>query len=150
MSAPDRARALLGVPFQHQGRDARVGLDCIGLLACVFADTPYAAHDARDYAPDPHDGLLEGRLRACFGEPVVAAPGREPVPLERLREGDVVALRYEHAIRHVGLIGAVQYGSERHLTLIHTDNMVGRVVEHRIDIKWARRIALVFRPEIAE
>jgi hypothetical protein len=146
LSALDRARAVLDVPFQHQGRNPAVGLDCIGLLAHSFAGTPYASHDATDYAPDPHDGLLESRLRAAFGEPVFVSPARVAVPLDVLQPGDVVALRYEHAIRHVGLVGSIAYGRETHLTLIHTDNMVGRVVEHRIDFKWARRIALVFRP----
>lgn len=137
------------MPFQHQGRTAR-GLDCIGLLACTFAGTRYASHDKTDYGRDPHDGLLETRLRACFGEPVLVSGWRVPVDLSQLQPGDVVALFYEAAIRHVGLIGSAEYDGQTHLTLIHTDNRVGRVVEHRIDPKWARRIALVFRPETAE
>ncbi|MFC0677532.1 NlpC/P60 family protein [Lysobacter korlensis] len=128
----------MGVPFVHQGRTRR-GLDCIGLLELALHDAGmghYAAHPANrtDYGRDPHRGLLEQRLREIFGEPVAD-----------MRPGDVVALRYAGPIRHVGLIGDHQHG----LSLIHTDSHLGRVTEHRIDDRWATRIALVFRPEVS-
>lgn len=134
MNAPDRARALIGVPWVHQGRNLAVGLDCIGLLAVVFAGTRYAEHDCTEYGRDPHDGLLERHLRSVFG-----------APRDDVQQGDVVAMRYVGPIRHVGIVGDHPHG----LSLIHTDASIGRVTEHRIDEKWARRIALVFRPESA-
>lgn len=131
MNAPDRARAYIGVPWVHQGRNPAVALDCIGLLACVFPE--YAHHDRTDYGRDPHAGILEAGLRAAFGDPVTD-----------MQPGDVVAVRYAGPVRHVGIVGAHPFG----LSLIHTDSSLGRVTEHRIDDKWARRIALVFRPEV--
>lgn len=88
-----------------------------------------------DYGRDPHAGLLEQRMADVFGAPVAD-----------MRPGDVVAIKYAGPIRHVGLIGEAEVGGVRYLTLIHTDSHLGRVTEHRIDDRWARRIALVFRP----
>lgn len=140
------ARAYLGVPFVHQGRTPR-GLDCIGLVTLALQDaglTQYALHAENrvDYGRDPNAGLLEQRLEVIFGAPVA----RGPVDLAELQPGDVVAIRFAGPIRHVALIGA----GPGYPTLIHTDSSLGRVTEHRIDPKWQRRIALVFRPEIVE
>lgn len=123
------------MPFVHQGRNPAAGLDCIGLLALALPEYAMHPENRADYARDPHHGLLEHRLRLIFGEPV-----------SDMQPGDVVALRYAGPIRHVGLVGDHPQG----LSLIHTDSRLGRVTEHRIDEKWARRIALVFRPETAE
>ena len=145
MTLAEAARRFLGVPFLHQGRDPVVGLDCIGLLAAAAREaglTRYLVHDRQDYGRDPHGGLLEARLRACFGEPVAGSP----VDLALLHEGDVLAMRFAGPVRHVGIVGVRDYEGPQ-LTVIHTDNGVGRVTEHRIDDKWRRRIALVFRPE---
>lgn len=147
MDAVEAARAYLGVPFVHQGRTRR-GLDCIGLVALALIDAGmghYALHPANrtDYGRDPHEGLLERRLRDIFGEPVATAPPGQPIDLCACRPGDVAALAYAGPIRHVGLIAEHPHG----LSLIHTDSHLGRVTEHRIDDRWARRVALVFRPE---
>lgn len=135
LNAPDRARSYIGVPFLHQGRNPAVGIDCIGLLALVFPEHAGHPENRADYGRNPHAGLLEQRMRVIFGEPV-----------GDMRPGDVVALKYAGPIRHVGVLGHGAHG----LTLIHTDAARGKVVEHHLDDKWARRIALVFRPEIAE
>jgi cell wall-associated NlpC family hydrolase len=138
LNAPDAARAYLGVPFVHQGR-TRFGLDCIGLLSLALRDAGlerYVDHpeNRADYSRTPHMGLLEARMRRIFGPPVAD-----------MQPGDVVALRYAGPIRHVGIVGDHPHG----LSLIHTDSHLGRVTEHRIDDRWAKRIALVFRPEVS-
>lgn len=42
----------LGVQYLHMGRDARVGLDCYGLLKCVFADLGRPLFEVEEYAKD--------------------------------------------------------------------------------------------------
>ena len=35
----------LGIPYKHMGRDAQDGLDCWGLIKCVYADLGYDIWD---------------------------------------------------------------------------------------------------------
>lgn len=128
------ARAYLGVPFLHQGRNPDVGIDCIGLLVLAARDCGLALdeHDRCNYPRNPSGGLLEQHLRAAFGAPAAG-----------LLPGDVVAIRYCGPVRHVGIVGELK-GT---LTLIHTSAApsVGRVTEHLINANWRRRIANAYR-----
>lgn len=129
----ERARAMLGVPFLHQGQNEK-GIDCVGLLAHAMA-FPFSRVPA--YPRDPHQGKLEATLTELFGPPLITNPESADV----LQPGDFVAMQYRGPVRHVGIVtdypGAVG--------LIHTDSMVGEVTEHRLDEKWLRRIVYVWR-----
>ena len=123
------ARSLLGVPWAHQGRDPAVGIDCAGMLLLAFDvedDTVYGRH--------PNEGLFEQRCEAHMGPPVDDEP----------RVGDVVLLGFgaHGAARHIGIIADYIYGG---LSIIHTDSIVGKVVEHPFDDKWKRRVRAVYR-----
>lgn len=132
----DAARAYLGRPFKHQGRNPAIGIDCIGLLVLAARDCglPQADADSTAYGKDPHDGLLESHLVAAFGP---------RLPTAQMQPGDIAAVDYAGAVRHVGIVGRLEDGA---LSLIHTNQRVGRVTEARIDAKWQRRIAGVYRP----
>lgn len=127
------------VPFLHQGRDEN-GADCIGLL--VYC-TGYPEGAIPSYSRDPHHGLLEYHLDAAFGAPVHTA-GPEGVQGGQLLPGDLVAVAYGRAVRHVGVI-ALHPVHAPHLSVIHTDAMVGRVTEHILDERWLKRIRKVYR-----
>lgn len=128
------SRSYLGVPFRHQGR-SRSGLDCIGLLVRSLLDIGRRVKDVTTYGPDPHHGLLEENLTREFGP----SHGKSD-----LQPGDIVSIAYARATRHVGIIGEYLHGG---LSLIHTDQSVGRVTEHRLDAKWHRRITGAWRPD---
>ena len=124
------ARALLGVPWRHQGRNPNIGIDCAGLLLLAFdvqSPTP-------TYGREPRNGLLEATMEGLLGTPL---PGADD-----LRPGDAVAMAYAGPIRHCGLIADDIHGG---LSLIHTDSILGRVTEHPLDEKWLRRIRRVYR-----
>lgn len=127
----EAARKWLGVRFQHQGR-SRSGMDCAGLVVCSARMCGRAIEDFTAYGRDPHDGELESHLRRVFGDPV-----------EDIRPGDIPAIDYKGAIRHVGIAGEYVHGG---LSLIHTSHFTGCVTEHRIDDRWMRRIRQVYRP----
>lgn len=130
------ARDWIGTPFRHQGR-TRHGIDCVGLLYVCCESLPafahYLQHDIPGYSREPHEGLLEAGLEAAFGRPVFD-----------LQAGDVVACAFPRAVRHVAIVGDHINGG---LSLIHTWNAVGEVVEHNIDKRWLRRIRRIYRPE---
>ena len=144
MTAVDAARAYIGVPWVHQGRNPAIGIDCIGLLVLAFGPSLGDATPA-DYSRDPHGARLESELQARFGAPVVEARASRPIELATLQPGDIGVLSYGGPVRHVGLIGDHAHG----VSLIHTDSRLGRVVEQRIDDRIRRMIRLVFRPEVA-
>lgn len=93
-------------------------------------DMGFKFDDFTNYSRQPHAGLLESHLERVLGK-----------PKDTLEVGDIVAIKYLGPIRHVGIIGDHPDG----ISLIHTDSGVGRVVEHRIDEKWMRRIKQNYR-----
>lgn len=130
------ARKYLGVPWAHQGRNPAVALDCIGLPVVAGTDGGYAfvAYDSTKYGRDPAGGVLEGYLDAALGL---------WLPSAAMAPGDLAAIDYAGAIRHLGIVAEHPHGG---LSLIHTNQHVGRVTEARIDAKWARRIKRIYRP----
>lgn len=147
MRLHEAARQYLEVPFAHQGRDPSIAIDCIGLgvLACRDCGLPVPdwVDYAVDYRRDPHGNLLRDRMRSVFGD---------PLPLEQMQAGDIVAIFYGGPLRHLGIVGERDYAGTTHLTLIHTDSRIGMVVEHRIDEGWMGRkrpaIGEVYRPQV--
>jgi len=138
MRLDQAARQYLGVPFRHQGRNPSIAIDCVGLLVCAARDCGMAdvlSHDSTAYGTDPAHGILEGHLQAAFGP---------ALPVSAMQPGDVAAMFFEGAVRHVGVIAEHPDG----LGLIHTNSGVGHVTEARIDAKWLRRIAGVYRPAV--
>lgn len=128
MTPLERARSLLGVPWRHQGRNPERGIDCAGLLIYAYE----VDEETPDYGREPNRGLMEATLERFLGKPI-----HDPI-----EAGDVVAMAYTGSIRHCGMIGDHVDGG---LSLIHTDSILGRVTEHRLDDKWLRRIKLVYR-----
>ena len=128
------ARAYLGVPFLHQGRNPAVGIDCVGLLVLAARDCglhELAAHDFTHYAQHPANGELESRLGSALHACACLLPGR------------VVSLDFKGQARHVGIVG--EQGGR--LTLIHTYSKPAKVIEHGLDAKWLRRISGIYAVE---
>ena len=93
-------RVSLSVPWVHHGRDPRHGMDCVGLLICVYSlrgidvsdlDVPYSI---RDWRQERRAGLLVERLSVRFRE----------VPLHGLEDGDVLVTKVEGAPSHPAIV----------------------------------------------
>jgi cell wall-associated NlpC family hydrolase len=129
------AREYLGTPWHHCGRvkgKEHGGLDCVGLVSCTCKELGIRADsDLPSYSRHPDGKLL----------------------VEQIEKLDVTRLDYEDDVLYPADIIVFRFIGERptHLGfltdqgLIHTYRDVGRVVEHRIDDTWKRRIHLVFR-----
>lgn len=131
----EAARTYLETPFRHQGRSERA-LDCVGLALKAAADAGHPYEDQTDYSRLPHAQELRKALVKRLGEPL-------PKQAD-LAVGDIVEIRYGRESSHVALVGDYLYGG---LSLIHTDAMRGKVVEHRLDEKWRKRIEAIYRIE---
>lgn len=111
----DAARAYLGVPFRHQGRN-RLGLDCGGLLVLALRDIGKVATDITGYSRNPHNGRLESVItaNAFFLE----------VPVEKTKEGDVLLIAYKQEPHHIAI--------KTDIGIIHATSVIGKVAEHRL------------------
>lgn len=125
------ARTYVGTPWVHQGR-SRQGLDCLGLTSVVARTTRGYTFDVLNYAAQASD---ETMLQLCRQH-------MQPVPAVARQPGDVVVIRYGNQ-RHMAIVGDHPVAGE--LSLIHASSILGRVVEHRLDSRWARICIATFR-----
>lgn len=126
------ARDLIGTPFRHCGRGAKV--DCIGLVVVALKAVDREVQDARAYgrSPEPEGKRLREVLCAHFGN-----------PLKTLKPGAVVTMHWHGQPNHVGIVAETPYRDHegnRCLSVIHADSNAGRVVEHRLSRPWDRRV----------
>lgn len=134
---PTEARKYVGVPWVHQGRHPEHGLDCVGLVVLYLRARGIESQDRSDYGRDP-DGSLRAELIRSIGSPVAEGRGSSAHALP----GDVVIIEYAPRVpRHVAIVS--EFNGQPYL--IHSDSAHGRVVEHPIDDRWARRIVGVWR-----
>ncbi len=105
-----RARALAGTRFRAQGRTPALGLDCIGLVLCVF-ELP-AEGIRRDYR------LRGDHRRELLRE--LGGPFRR-VPPSRRRAGDVIVLEVARDQLHLAILTRRGF--------VHADARLGKVVE---------------------
>lgn len=131
------ARTWLHVPWRHQGRDRRRGIDCVGFVVRVFGAIRPGIPDQTGYLRTPHNRRLRASLFAGFGP---------PVPRAELRPADVVTLADSGEEHHVAIVTDHPEG----LGLIHSyaraSGGPGRVIEHRLSDDWMHRIVEGFRP----
>lgn len=108
--AVDRARSLVGVPFRAQGRDPKIGLDCVGLTLHAFClPKQHIRSDYRlrgDHAKEIREGF-----RSMF----------EEVSHSRSRPGDVLVLQVARDQLHLAIFCGRSF--------IHADAGIRRVVE---------------------
>lgn len=133
MTTPDdliaAARACLGTPFIHQGRQPGVGLDCGGLLVVALRAVGIEPVDMAVYDRRPHGGIMERLLDA--------QPCLTRVQVAERRPADVLVMRFGSDPQHLALLAGE--------SILHAWEAAGRVVEHRLDNRWMRHIVRVYR-----
>lgn len=123
------ARGMLGTPFVHQGRAPGVALDCAGLLVCAARACGIEIADRAAYSFQPNSiEFVEAMRDNC-----------DPIQPADVEPGDVVTMAIPRE-QHLALVSHVNP-----LRIIHAFSGLGRVVEHDIDVVWARRIRRYWR-----
>ncbi len=125
--AIEAARACLGTPFHHQGRQAGLGLDCIGLLAVSLKAAGYDIRDRADYARRPDGKSL-----------IAALDEHGAKPVQDIQAGDILVFRYDGQPQHVALATSAE-------TMIHSFAPARKVVETSIGAYWKRRLTGIYR-----
>lgn len=113
-----RARALVGTPFRPQGRDPRLGLDCVGTAAEAAGIA--GGRLCRDYA-------LRGASLAQV-EHGLCDLGCVPVPGAAAEPGDVIVCRAGPDQIHLAI--ATEAG------FVHADAGLRKVVERPGAVPW--------------
>lgn len=121
------ARSALGVPFLHQGRTL-AGLDCAGLVAYVCDTLGVEYIDREGYARRPSGGQIEETLDA---QPNIERATGQPQP------GSILLMRFTGEPQHLAIYAGPN--------IIHSYQTVGKVCEHILDGRWARRIVRIYR-----
>jgi cell wall-associated NlpC family hydrolase len=145
-----QARSYLGVPFWHAGR-SKQGLDCIGLLAVVAHDLEITDFDDVNYAPEPDPAYLTAVLERFavrkwqrlepFQETNGGGRGAGFGALS-LVPGNLLQFEILSSAQHCGIYAENERGEG---TVIHTYQSAGKVVEHRFDVHWQRRLFAAYR-----
>jgi cell wall-associated NlpC family hydrolase len=97
------ARALVGTPYQHQGRLPGVALDCAGVVICVARACGLieADFDVTGYTPRPDGTLLAYCDRYLTRiEQDAAGPG------------DVIVTRFGGEAQHFGILSPYLHGGQ--------------------------------------
>ncbi len=121
------ARECLDTPFAHQGRILGRALDCAGVAVHAARRCGQDVNEPAAYGRLPNNAMLEWWLdQQSFLE-------RAALPAA----GDLLLMRFTGEPQHLALYTGT--------TIIHAYEAVGRVVEHRLDDKWRRRIVRAYR-----
>lgn len=125
------ARKYLGARWQHQARGDDA-LDCIGLLVRVARDVGIT------HLPVPHDYKMHPDSARILRE-----AGRYMTKIDNrsFAAGDALVMRFGEAPQHFGIVGDYFAGG---FSLIHAYRGVDKVVEHRLDDVWRRRIVAAY------
>ena len=134
-----QARTWLGTPFHHQARLKGKGCDCLGLVIGVVDELELkdkngirlAAYDEVTYSKEPNGEYLTEKLLSLLDE----------VPLQEAGAGDLALFKMGNNPQHLAILSDYEGG----LGMIHCYAQARRVVEHRLDEDWQKKIVKVFR-----
>lgn len=134
----ESARSFLGTPFRHQGRVKGVGVDCAGLVVQVAKETGYSDYDYSGYGRQPDGRTLVTVMDANL----------QSIAIADIRPGDVLVMRFDREPQHLGIV--TDYGDHYGIApgvlgLIHSYMDARKVVEHRLDDVWMRRVTHAYR-----
>jgi cell wall-associated NlpC family hydrolase len=123
------ARQFLGVRWRHAQSSKEAGVDCVGLFVALMRDLGIADYQPPNYGRQTTEAALRAEIEQ-FCAPI-AMPERD--------DGDLLLFDILGSIQHVGMV------TEGGWCVLHAVIGPDRVVEHRLDAGWRRRIRGVYR-----
>lgn len=113
-----------------------MGVDCLGLLVgvatelqlCDKVGRPLNEFDELNYGHLPDEKRLYNQLQQLLQR------------VERPKAGAIGLFKVDGSARHLGIIGE----NRGYLTLIHAYAPARKVIEHRLDDEWEKKLYKVF------
>lgn len=130
----ETARAFKGTPFAHQGRRPGVALDCAGVIICDANEVGLAVDfDFLGYGRYPKPSLVRAQLvkNLDFIAGGIAAA----------QTGDVAWIADHGYATHLAILAE----RDGYLTMIHSSQRDGGVIEERVGADEAYEVRGVFR-----
>ena len=127
------AQAWVGVPYRHQGRNRKEGVDCAGLLFGVSDDFGHHVEVSLGYSTMPQRAMiLDPMNKQCW----------KPLRQEPLIPGDIgVFWGWNRAEpQHFAFIG----GQHGRLTVIHSYSKYMKVVEQSMNSMWMKKFHCLY------
>ncbi len=129
------ARTWLGTPFHHQNRFKGGGVDCIGLIVCVFDALGLPYEDERHYSRVPTRNINGSTIEQRLAKYCHQVTDYQP--------GDIGYTEIANGIPHVYFVA--DKGLACRFSMIHAYSTVGCVVEHDLTDKWIGRTRSFWR-----
>lgn len=134
-----QARTWMGTPFHHQARLKGKGCDCLGLIVGVVDELELkdktgqllASYDEITYSKLPDGARLIAKLQSVLKE----------VPKAKKKPGDLGLFEIGGNPQHLAILSDYEGG----IGMIHCEARTRKVVEHRLDDEWDKRLIKVFR-----
>lgn len=106
------AKALLGSPFHHAGRDPKIGIDCAGLIIAVGAAVGSGITGPTDYQPRGDFSAMMAELSAQLAD--TDRPVNTP--------GNIISISYRLAAAHCAIV--IDHGQ-----IVHAISNRGTVID---------------------
>jgi cell wall-associated NlpC family hydrolase len=123
------ARSWLGTKWQHDQQIKEVGVDCVNFLMAV------ALEYGCDLPPIPKNYNRISRNNEIID---YIDANFDIVPIQSMNRTDIAVFKISGYSTHVGIITAPY-------RIIHSDNRVGKVIEHNLDGVWLRKLHSIWR-----
>ncbi|MEK6281887.1 MAG: hypothetical protein AABN95_16155 [Acidobacteriota bacterium] len=138
-----------GTPWRHQGNTKHLGADCEGFIEGVFREGGYVEviEIVRNYRRREDGSLMLALLQESL-DFVAGSLDREPVDMSLALPADIFAfgdesLRMPDRPRHLGIYSEQRTDGVHYV--IHMGDEQHGLVEHRLDLRWLRRVHSVWR-----
>jgi len=125
------ANAMVGVPFKHQGRNPKAGVDCAGLVLCAVWSAGCELPDCIGYGPQPKADVLLAELQQRA----------RCIHLDDAEPGDILLFEYRKDMpMHFAVLLANNY-------IVHAHGQTGRVIRQRLTSARSERLHSIWRVE---
>lgn len=123
------AEAMVGIPFRHQGRNPKLGVDCVGVVLCSVWAAGCEVPDCLGYGPIPNASMLMRELE-----------GRaDRVHMDDAMPGDVMLFQRHGSPTHFGIMVAGNH-------FVHAHQKTGSVRKDELSRLWRSLLHSIWRP----